>query len=392
MSHEKLLTFALRNGALMHVDEVQNGKQCGCICAACGAALIAKHGASRMHHFAHDTGRDCETAVETALHLAAKELLVRHRRIFLPGMTEHASAEDRLGRLYHGSRSIKAQLVTLDSVTSEVRLPGIIPDIVATMGGHELLIEIAVTHFVDETKQAIIMELGLSAIEINLSTLVDDWNWQTLNSVLVSNLSFKSWIYNKRVATLKREAILEAQAKAQHANTIIGTRAARIPGFLQARALLPGLNDPAFLERERARMDEVGPMNALWLAASKQLGVSWDTYHVPIDVPVSGELGFAVSRRVWQAALLAAIYDSQGEMFNVNEAVDWCVDHFGVRTELSCLLYKGAFSRGANSLLSDDEKRLVPLPILAVHQYLEALVSRRILWKSYRGYRVRRGK
>ena len=69
------LTYALNpEGNLVHIDSVPNGNDCGCICPACKKPLQAKNaGRIKKHHFAHQSGVDCPTAVETALHLLAKE-------------------------------------------------------------------------------------------------------------------------------------------------------------------------------------------------------------------------------------------------------------------------------------------------------------------------------
>lgn len=68
------LTYALNaEGKLVHVDDVPNGNKCGCICPACNEPLQARKGNKREHHFAHQGGSDCPHAVETTLHLLAKE-------------------------------------------------------------------------------------------------------------------------------------------------------------------------------------------------------------------------------------------------------------------------------------------------------------------------------
>lgn len=73
------LTYALnQEGQLVHVDDVPNGKECGCICPACKKPLQAKNaGEVREHHFAHQPGVDCPTALETALHFLAKDKIQR---------------------------------------------------------------------------------------------------------------------------------------------------------------------------------------------------------------------------------------------------------------------------------------------------------------------------
>jgi len=69
------LTYALNEtGQLVNVDDVLVGKKCGCFCPACKEPLTAKNqGKKRMHHFAHQSGTECDYAIESMLHLIAKE-------------------------------------------------------------------------------------------------------------------------------------------------------------------------------------------------------------------------------------------------------------------------------------------------------------------------------
>ena len=63
------------DGRLVHVNDVQNGLDCGCLCPACKSPLIARQGKRLIWHFAHVSEVDCDSAGETALHLAAKQTL-----------------------------------------------------------------------------------------------------------------------------------------------------------------------------------------------------------------------------------------------------------------------------------------------------------------------------
>ena len=76
------LTYALNaTGQLVDVDKVPVGNKCGCFCPACKEPLIAKNqGRKRMHHFSHQSGTECDYAIESMLHLLAKE---RVREAFL---------------------------------------------------------------------------------------------------------------------------------------------------------------------------------------------------------------------------------------------------------------------------------------------------------------------
>lgn len=79
----QLLTYAINSeGKVVHINEVPNGKECGCICPSCKEKLIAKNQGKtdRKHHFAHQSGTECDYAVESMLHLLAKEKI---RKTFL---------------------------------------------------------------------------------------------------------------------------------------------------------------------------------------------------------------------------------------------------------------------------------------------------------------------
>lgn len=85
------LTYALdEGGALVHVDDVAKGAKCACRCPHCNAPLYAKNGGrwpepgTRIHHFAHAQGHECEGAYESSLHLLAKVILQETGRIMLP--------------------------------------------------------------------------------------------------------------------------------------------------------------------------------------------------------------------------------------------------------------------------------------------------------------------
>ncbi|HVU13267.1 MAG TPA: competence protein CoiA family protein, partial [Phototrophicaceae bacterium] len=83
---ELKLPFGLRDGQLFHVSEVESGLACNCFCPACGQPLVARKGAKVTHHFAHYKAETCEHAVETALHLAAKDILFKEKQIRIPAV------------------------------------------------------------------------------------------------------------------------------------------------------------------------------------------------------------------------------------------------------------------------------------------------------------------
>lgn len=89
------LKYALNiEGDLVHIDNVPNGNNCGCVCPACKKPLQARNaGLIREHHFAHQVGVDCPTAYETSLHLLAKEKIQKafyEQQVFMIDFEYHS--------------------------------------------------------------------------------------------------------------------------------------------------------------------------------------------------------------------------------------------------------------------------------------------------------------
>lgn len=187
------LSFGLLNQQLVDITKVESGLACNCFCPACGQQLVAKKGNINEHHFAHYNIEECKGAVETALHIQAKNILEKNRRIVLPPVYFDNSTK----QIYAATE------VKFDSVTLEKRINNIIPDIVVTVKGKPLLIEIAVTHFVDIFKANKIFELGYSAIEVNANGLFNSeynkpFGHDDFENRLIEDTSFKRWINNTK--------------------------------------------------------------------------------------------------------------------------------------------------------------------------------------------------
>ncbi len=153
MTKHYILQAVNAEGKSVYVDDVPNGKKCGCFCAECHGALIAKQGNVKAHHFAHANGNDSIKCSQTALHLLAKEIIADEKRI--PAFVDGNIA-----------------FVAVDSVEQEKNLGDIKPDLYAEYNGKPIAIEIFVSHAVDDEKFAKIQNRRLTTFEINLSELV----------------------------------------------------------------------------------------------------------------------------------------------------------------------------------------------------------------------------
>ena len=198
-------------GALVSVEEVLRGLKCDCICPECKSLLIARQGDKKQWHFAHANNAECAGAPMTALHLLAQQIIQDEKQIMLPPYK---------GRYYKPSK----QLIQFEKVFLEQRIPienrYIQPDCIGRITDkgipHDLLIEILVTHEVDEKKKNDIKALNLACIEIDLSDLIDtDYTSKIIKERLLNNGGDRVWLNNPVFEKREREEQLKEE-KRQH--------------------------------------------------------------------------------------------------------------------------------------------------------------------------------
>lgn len=184
------------------------GKNCGCICPGCRQPVYAKHCMSgkRAPHFAHAPGSDCATGFETALHLAAKQLIEARAVLAFPELVASLKIVDDTGQVHKPERQLVAPgRRQLESVVLEERLGQIRPDIrVEAEGMGAVLVEVAVTHFVDERKLQQIEQERIPAIEIDLSKFRDA-TFAALERALFDDPRWTRWLYHPGMAKAKRD-------------------------------------------------------------------------------------------------------------------------------------------------------------------------------------------
>lgn len=218
MASSTHLTIALFNGKVVHVSEVASGAGCRCFCASCGAALVARKGAIRRHHFAHFSAGECSThPVESAIHCLAKDLVTR------PGLAlelpeyildlpiKIPAGDDNETTSPPGPAVRVDQVIggraTVQGGACEVRVGDFRADAVVHIGSEtlrkRLIIEIAVHHPCTKAKRAKIRRAGTPAIEIHLSafahTLINGEVVGDIEKALVAELASPEnveWLYH----------------------------------------------------------------------------------------------------------------------------------------------------------------------------------------------------
>jgi hypothetical protein len=183
------LRYALLDGELVSINNVESGLKCNCICPQCKEPLIARKGSKREHHFAHTSNTSCSGGVETALHLLAKNLLFTYKTIYVPNVDKNG----------------KGTKQTYSAAELECRdYPSFIPDVVLKNENGALGVEILVTHAVDKEKEKKIVDAQLSTLEIDLSDQIEYYNEETIMKAILSGRHTK-WIYNPIIAAREKE-------------------------------------------------------------------------------------------------------------------------------------------------------------------------------------------
>ncbi|RPD51150.1 competence protein CoiA family protein [Paracnuella aquatica] len=207
--HGHFLRFGIKDGRLMHIDDVETGLRCGCKCPACHTNLVAKNrkGNKKEAHFAHHNGAQCSGAVESAIHLMAKQIIAEEKKIRTPAITQTRRS---------GQKILRAEmLVELDEVVLEVPLLNgqIKVDVVGVAKGRTLLIEMARTHFVEPHKVQVIRSENLACIEIDLRQLPQDY--AVVHHFLLENASRSTWIHNPI-----KQSLLDKELERQEAERL----------------------------------------------------------------------------------------------------------------------------------------------------------------------------
>jgi hypothetical protein len=169
------------SGRLIHVKHSQRGARCGLCCARCGKGLIARQGGYVRWHFAHESNAECANAVETAIHLRAKQIIAESQSIAFPKLT-NSEFEKILQRSQIAPDFIKilrprfrnsdsdlavARDVSYAKADMEVPYSGFKPDVVLRRD-KDCIVEIHVTHATGADKRDRLQAAQLTAIEIHI--------------------------------------------------------------------------------------------------------------------------------------------------------------------------------------------------------------------------------
>ena len=295
------LIYALKDDKLVFIDDVENGDKCGCVCPGCNKPLTAKNNESniRMHHFAHKSAAECSYGYQSSIHILAKEIIEEEKKVVLPGPGRIKGKYDSyvLSYLCNNKDYLKSEIYNCSKVILEKKISDYIPDVEVFFGNKPCLIEIAVTHFVDEEKNEKIKEAGIPLVEYDLSELERQITKDELKSILLDPLAQidRYWIYNEKSeelfasAELKKQEILKEIKAKQKEEEAIKKEIEHYFSEEYRKAVINLRNDEEFSSKIKSFHFYKDLTN--------------NEYPFFIDIPIDGEMIFDCDRRLWQAAL-----------------------------------------------------------------------------------------
>ncbi len=329
------IPFGMRpDGRLVEVSQVERGLACNCRCPGCGEPLLAKKGAVNVQHFSHLPGADCATGAETALHLAAKQLVADSLSIRLPECPVRVSKTDPNCGLFAATRSFTdPETWQFDRVALEMVLGPTRPDAIGFIGDSAHGVEIRVTHAVDEDKQAHLAELGLPSVEVDLSPLVGRlFTFEALEQAVIRSTVNKRWLFHPRQA--EWEAFLlsgfEAWRQARLAEL------ARRPPPSPPAAARPTQTDVYRAANAKYR---ALPEPEKWRRLEQQLGLQRNQFpsHLRVELRQGGGIVLA-DNGLWQGAVFAQFILGTPPDSNVGKRMPregalavWLAQRFGAR-------------------------------------------------------------
>lgn len=322
------------DGRIVEVSQVERGLACNCSCPACGEPLQAKKGAVIAPHFSHLPGSNCSTGAETALHLAAKQLVADRRWIRLPELPVRVTKPDRQCGLFVAERDFSdPEAWHFDRVALEMALGKRQPDAVGFASDIAHGIEIRVTHEVDAAKHADLAEMRLPSIEVDLAPLVGQiFSFDALEQAVIESTANKRWLFHPR----------EAEWEALLLSGFDHWRRARLEELARHRQPLPPTPPPpsrADAYRAANAKYRALPDKDKWRRLEQQLGLQRHEFpgHLRVDLREGGDILLA-DKDLWQGAVFAQFIlgspseDRRGQRVPREGALGiWLAQRFGAR-------------------------------------------------------------
>jgi len=258
-------TVALYNGDMMPrlISQVRRGLDCNCVCMGCGGRVVAAFPKVNADHFKHHSPAGHEFTgcpesarnAESISHYLVKHHIAKVKRLKVRRLDINKE-NDSDGFKYKPYTVYESKQLQFDDVILEKKQGNIIPDCVGIINGRRLLIEVKVTHGIDDTKLAKIIEMNASVVEVYVQEVVKGPDDSYLDEI-VCNQYFTEWIHSP--ITKKSEPAANRyfeQQRKEYDKELADIRiAAQLKKAIKLKAARPG-NIQKILDRETELWDQ----------------------------------------------------------------------------------------------------------------------------------------
>lgn len=325
--------FGQKDGRTVEPAEVESGLACGCYCPGCGAVLVAKKGSKVAWHFAHFNSIVTQSCIESAIHAAAKQVLLEENWLQVPRKVVSATATTKYGALREKSIILTAERpIRFDCSREEVweHSVNVRPDIVGYRGEKRFLIEMYFTHRVDQVKREKLAKMGLPSLEVDLSNLDISSGFQAVRQRVLHDVENKEWLFYPGERDAKASLIKELAAEIEKLNQEYDARVADEKNKAEERRRAAEQGPPEVAEaNEKYRLLPDSEKERL-LRQSLSITGPWPYF---LERPSAACSAIASPPRLWQAALFSRfVYRNAkpGSKLYLATLVKWVIGRFGL--------------------------------------------------------------
>lgn len=329
--------FGLRDGRLVDPAQIEEtGLACDCLCPGCDTPLVLRQGQKRRH-FAHYRATGTTHCGESAIHAAAVQVLLDSNALQVPEMFVNASVPTKAGPRHAKFRDLgPARMVRFDSTVKEKVFAGangetLRADVAGYRGERVMIVEICLTHAVDEAKLALLRQLGLPALEVDVGDLEMDASMEAVQSRVLNGTIGKRWLYYPGEEVARAQLLAEVEKEAAELDAAFDAEQAK-----QARRRQENVLRKEASEREvQAAIDRYRAMpNADKEARLRQqLGISaaWPR-HLQVTGPKMDAVG--APAKLWQTGVFHRYVHNKPVndfSFTLEQAATWVAQRFPAR-------------------------------------------------------------
>lgn len=303
--------YGIRNGRIIHISELSDsdrGLKCNCICPACEEPLIARLGERKVKHFAHKA--DCKNAIESALHMLAKEILVNNKQILLPAA------------YFECKEIVEPFIYSYTSVLIEEQIGELRPDAILIDGrGNRLFVEVTVTHQLDDDKIKVIVDNDYSVLEIDFSEYyyydLKKATYSYLEERIINEIDNKYWI-NNRKENLRIKKILFERERATKLEEDNRKKIEEIKYRKSLSKITPIIREIKKYPNGLYPTNSDIELDKYWIRTNKFFPINSTDLPEYLDYPIMGEYVFDCDRRIWQTTLFSMyVLNSSSKYFRI---------------------------------------------------------------------------